>query len=159
MKKNTPILYIIHVFFILILLKNSTLLFGQEISGTIFEMDDKAPVEFVNISITSKNVATVSDKNGKYTLQINPEYRNDTLRFSSIGYHSYCVKVSDFMKLNNWNVTLEKKVNNLEEVIVRSKKNKEKRFMQRVWGWFTSCRKTSDTNENEQTVEMDNAIK
>ena len=145
---------IISIFIIFILLNNNVLLFGQEISGTVFEMNDETPVEFVNISITGRNVGTLSDKDGKYTLQINPEYHNDTLRFSSVGYHSYSVKVSDFMELDSKNVSLEKKIDDLKEVLVRSKKNREKKFMQKVWGWFTSCRtKTDDTNN--PTAETD----
>ena len=136
---------------VFILLNTNMLLFGQEISGIIFEMNDKTPVEFANISITGKNTSTVSDQNGKYRLQINPEYHNDTLIFSSVGYLSYYVKVSDFMELDNQNVILEKKVDDLKEVVVRSKKNREKKFMQRVREWFTSCRKKGDTDE--QAVE------
>jgi len=129
---------------ILILLNSSTLLFGQEISGIVYELNDEKPVEFVSISITGKNVNTVSDKNGKYTLQINPDYYNDTLRFSRIGYNLYEIKVSDFLELNNGNVVLKRKISNLEEVVVDTKKTKNRSVAQRFWGWLTSCRNKED---------------
>jgi len=126
---------------ILILLTGNALLFGQQISGVVFEMNDKTPVESVNISIVGKNVGTASDKEGKYTLHINPEYHNDTLRFSCTGYRSYSVKISDFMELNNRNVGLEKMVIELAEVVVNAKTNKSKNVIRNVWEWFTSCKR------------------
>jgi hypothetical protein len=113
-------------FIFLLLLSSNTLLWGQQISGNVFEMNSEIPVEYVNIGIVGKNVGTISDQNGKYTLQIPPQYHNDTLRFSCIGYHSYSVKISDFMKLNNGNVSLEKRLYNLTEVVVRPKKTRQR---------------------------------
>jgi len=134
------------VFFVLGINNINALLFGQQISGTVFEIENKTPVEFVNISIVGKSAGTVSDKNGNYILQINPEYHNDTLSFSCVGYLSYNVKVSDFMKLNSGNVGLEKRTYNLKEVVVHSEKKEQKGLMQSFWGWLTSCRK-KDTEE------------
>ena len=102
------------------------LLHGQTISGTVFERDSDIPVEYVGIGIVGKNIGTVSDQKGMYTLQISTEYHDDTLKFSCIGYHSYSVKVSDFLKLNNGNVTLKKRVYELTELIVRPHKIKQK---------------------------------
>ena len=139
------------IFVIIILLTGKVLLFGQQISGVIFELNDKTPVESVNISIVGKNVGTVSDKDGKYTIQIIPEYHNDTLRFSCTGYRSYSVIVSDFMELNNGNVGLEKMVFELAEVVVNAKTNRKKNLIQNVWAWFTSCRPDeSDKNERKK---------
>jgi len=111
---------------ILFLLCSNVLLFGQTISGTVFEKDSEIPVEYVNIGIVGKNIGTVSDQNGRYTLQIAPEYHNDTLRFSCIGYHSHSIKVSDFVNQNNGNVNLEKREYELAEVVIRPRKIKQK---------------------------------
>ena len=56
----------------LFLVSSNMLLYGQTISGTVFEMNTEIPVEYVNIGILGKNNGTVSDQNGRYTLQINP---------------------------------------------------------------------------------------
>ena len=111
---------------ILFLLSSSVALCGQTISGTVFDKNSNLPVEYVNIGVVGKNIGTVSEQSGKYTLQIDDEYQNDTLRFSCIGYHSYSIKVSDFMNRNDGNVTLEKRTYDLTEVTVRPKKLKQK---------------------------------
>lgn len=102
------------------------LLYGQTISGTVFEMNTDITVEYVNIGIIGKNTGTVSDQNGKYTLQIKSEHLNDTLIFSSIGYHAYSVKISDFINMNNGNVDLEKRLYDLSEVSISPRKIKQK---------------------------------
>ena len=138
-------------FIIILLLNCNVLIFGQQISGIVFEKNDKLPVESVNISIAAKKVGTISEKDGKYRLMINPEYHNDTIRFSCIGYHTYSVKVSDFMELNNGNVGLEKKINDLSGVVVSAKTIRKKNLIQNVWAWFTSCRPDgSDKNERKK---------
>ena len=106
-------------FIILFLIGSNVLLYGQQISGTVFDKNSETPIEFVNIGIVGKNIGTVSDQNGNYTLQISPEYHNDTLLFSYIGYHSYYVGVSDFINLNSRNAYLEPKKIELAEVIIR----------------------------------------
>jgi hypothetical protein len=102
------------------------LLYGQEISGTVFEKENNIPVEYVNIGVVGKNIGTVSDQSGKFTLQISSEYYNDTLRFSCIGYQSYSIKVSDIMNQNDVKVNLEKWLYELSEVVVRPKNIKQK---------------------------------
>ena len=126
-------------FIILFLLSSNALLLGQQISGTVFEMNSDIPVEYANIGIVGKNVGTVSDQNGKYTLQINPEHYDDTFKFSCIGYHSYSVKVSDLVKLNNGNVSLEKRSYVLTEVVVRPKNVKHKTLGITARGIAAAC--------------------
>ena len=62
------------IFIIVLLLSSNVLLWGQQISGSVFEMNSDIPVEYVNIGIVGKNVGTVSDHNGNYTLQLDSEY-------------------------------------------------------------------------------------
>jgi hypothetical protein len=103
----------------LFLLSSNLLLFGQSISGTVFEKNSDVPIAFANIGIVGKNVGTVSDQNGRYTLQIPPQYHADTLRFSYIGYHTFSVRVSDFLELNNGDVSLAQRDFELSEMVVR----------------------------------------
>ena len=113
-------------FIIFFLLISNVLVYGQTISGTVFEKNGNLPVEYVNIGIVGKSVGTVSDQNGNYKLQINRQHYNDTLIFSCIGYHTYYVKISEFVNLNNWNVSLEKREYEISEVVVRPRKVRER---------------------------------
>ena len=106
-----------------------SLTIGQQLSGTVLEKDSDIPVEYVNIGVVGKSIGAISDQSGKYTLQINPAYYNDTLRFSCIGYHSYSVKVSEFLELNNWNVKLEKRIYDLTDVVILPKKVKRQKTL------------------------------
>ena len=114
------------IIIVFLLIIGTVSLFGQQISGTVFDKSSDIPVEYVNIGIVGKNVGTLSDQNGKYTLQVNPDHYGDTLKFSCIGYHSYSAKVSDFVTMNNGNVNLEKRFYDLSEVVVRPKNTKER---------------------------------
>ena len=112
------------IIIILTLLCSKVLLQGQIISGIVSDMNNGFPVEYVNIGIVGKNVGVISDKNGKYSLQIEPKYYNDTLRFSCIGYYPYEVIVADFIHSNNQNVRLENKIYDLSEIVIRPRPKK-----------------------------------
>jgi hypothetical protein len=101
-------------------------IFGQEYSGFAFNSKDKSPIEFVNIGVVGKNIGTISDKNGKYSLSIDNKFYNDTIRFSCIGYKSYSARVADFKRLLEKNILLDEKLYELNEVIVSPKIFKDK---------------------------------
>ena len=111
---------------ILFILSRSVAMYGQTLSGTVFEKNGETPIAFVNIGISGKNRGTVSDQNGRYTLHLSPEYQNDTIIFSCIGYHPFAVKVSELLSRNNGDVILEARQYELSEVVVRPKKIRKK---------------------------------
>jgi hypothetical protein len=80
---------------LLILLLKCNTISGQDITGVVINSGNNQPIEFVNIGIAGKNVGTVSDVNGRFTLSVDPEFYDDTLLFSVIGYDSQLVKISD----------------------------------------------------------------
>ena len=102
-------------------------LYGQnEYSGIVFGKKSQLPVEYVNVGIAGKNIGTVTDANGKYSLLINSENANDSLLFSSIGYESYSIRISELKK--NGNVYIEEKTYTLNEVIIKPLLLKERTF-------------------------------
>ena len=93
------------------------MLYGQrKITGSVFDENNNLPIEYVNIGIVGKNIGTVSDKDGKFSLLIESQYTNDSLLFSSIGFESRFVKISE-IKENNI-INLKEKSYTLNEVIV-----------------------------------------
>lgn len=114
---------------VLLLYCNITL--GQNITGTIISERTKKPVEYVNIGLAGKNIGTVSDANGKFTIAIDSQFDNDSLLFSSIGYDPISIKITDLRK-NNITVSLKEKIYELGGVIVKPKK-----FVHKVLGITT----------------------
>jgi len=106
---------------VLIFVLNCNILFGQDISGVVINEKSKLPIEYVNIGIARKNIGTVSDYNGKYNLSIDPQFDDDTLLFSCIGYLPISVKIADLKKGNYKNILLKEKVYEIREVVVRPK--------------------------------------
>lgn len=69
------------IFFLFLLLK-STCLFGQNYIGSVKDVNSNEILQYVSIGIVGKDIGTVSDFDGNYSIDIEPEYDNDTLRFS-----------------------------------------------------------------------------
>jgi len=70
---------------------------AQTLQSTLLDFNTREPIPFVNIGILGKNLGTVSDDEGKFSLEAPKTGWNssDTLRLSSIGYQSV-----DFVQLH-----------------------------------------------------------
>ncbi len=104
-------------------------IFGQKImDGIIIDSEINKPVPYVNIGILNKNKGTVSDKNGKFSIEISNDFSNDTIRISSIGYktQSYIVNILQEKMITNSSIKLYPETVALNEVVVSGKKLKEK---------------------------------
>jgi hypothetical protein len=99
---------------------------GQKYAGLILNKKHGFPIEYANIGVVGKNIGTVSEATGKYSLLLDPQFDNDTLLISSIGYYPYSIKVADFKKLKTPNIQLDERVFELNEVVVSPKIFKEK---------------------------------
>ncbi len=105
----------------IILIVNSTIIYSQNLSGTVLNKKNNQPIEYVNIGLAGKNIGTVSDFNGKFNLMIDAQYDSDTLLFSVIGYAPYAVKVAEYKKQENKNVYLTEKVYQMNEITIKPK--------------------------------------
>lgn len=82
-------------------------------------------IEFAKIGIKGKDIGTISDANGYFTIYI-PEVNSlDSLTVSCIGYKDLKIKIADVLGNKIDKFVLEEKVNELSEVIIVSKKNEE----------------------------------
>ncbi|MFB6343769.1 SusC/RagA family TonB-linked outer membrane protein [Saccharicrinis sp. FJH62] len=85
---------------------------GQiNISGDITDPQGE-PIIGVNILVINKAKGTITDFNGHYTLQVNPD---DTLKVSFIGYEEQIVPVSGKSIIN---IQMEEKASDLDEFVV-----------------------------------------
>jgi hypothetical protein len=65
------------------------------LSGTVSDKSTRQPVAFANVAYQSGNQGTISNLNGKFT--INTQLSGDTLRVSCIGYRSATIAVNQLM--------------------------------------------------------------
>jgi hypothetical protein len=88
--------------FVFILLSSSLALTAQNdplvLRGQVLDQSSKEPLPFVHISIAGKSVGTVSNGEGRFSLSVEEQYRDQTLLFSFMGYDPYRLKLSSV----NW---------------------------------------------------------
>lgn len=95
-----------------------------QVQGTVLDSETNEPIPYANIGIPKKNHGTVSDLNGKFELTITEKHLNDSIRISSIGYKPRSILAQDL--LQSTTVFLPPQIMELKEVLVTSKKLKER---------------------------------
>ena len=93
--------------------------YSQTLSGRVLEVGTKKPISYVNIGILGKNIGTVSDSLGYFTLKYNESNKNDTLKFSCIGYESINLNPAYLIGKSNDEVLMNKIIYKLQEVVVK----------------------------------------
>ena len=89
----------------------------KHIFGYVINQNQEV-LSFVNIGIKGKNFGTVTDQNGEFALIVPEKLIADSLTFSSIGYHTYTIAISDFSG-ESTSIILEEKKYSLPEIVVR----------------------------------------
>jgi TonB-linked SusC/RagA family outer membrane protein len=85
----------------------------RTIHGTIVDSEDGQGIPGVTITVKGTTVGTTTDLDGKYSLEVKPEY--ETLQFSYVGMKTVEITLSDQTEIN---VTLEPDVMQMDEVVV-----------------------------------------
>ncbi|HLN20635.1 MAG TPA: SusC/RagA family TonB-linked outer membrane protein [Bacteroidales bacterium] len=85
----------------------------KNVTGTVTSLDGNEPMAGVTVSVTGTTIGTLTDINGKFTIQVPPDVQ--TLVFSYIGMKKQEVNISGS---NNVNVVLEPDITGLDEVVV-----------------------------------------
>lgn len=104
--------------------------FSQEtlIQGKVTDSNNKT-LPFVNIGIPNKNTGTVSNQNGSFILKIPSNIsRIDTVVFSYIGYKTIKKSVAELIGQKGKSTQMEIEENQLKEVILETKKFKNKKI-------------------------------
>lgn len=96
------------------------LVFAQTITGTIY--DDKTIVEGVVIKNLNTKMATLSDEEGQFEIQAKVQ---DSISFYVFTHEEQTIVIRDGREYTNFVVELTRKINQLDEVIVK----KEKEFV------------------------------
>jgi hypothetical protein len=56
------------------------------LKGSVSDRKEKTPIPFCTIAIVGTGIGTVSNNDGNFQIKIPPNYLNDTIRFSCMGY-------------------------------------------------------------------------
>ncbi len=105
-----------------IVLINSSNLYSQKMTrvrGTIVDAKTKAPLPFVNVIFVGKNMGTITDFKGKFTIET--QWASDQLEASFLGYKKQYKKVT-LGKNQVINFQLETDVVLLDEAVIVSKR-------------------------------------
>lgn len=113
-----------NLIFMLLLLGSSAN--AQDIRGTVVDAQGQRPAEFVNVGIRGKNIGTVTDERGRFSLVVDAQYDQDTVLFSMLGYETKTVTVSDLRKPVEHVIQLVPKVYELAEAQVKPRIFKER---------------------------------
>ncbi|MCB0514855.1 MAG: carboxypeptidase-like regulatory domain-containing protein [Chitinophagales bacterium] len=112
--------------FIIIAIFNNYTIWAQDITGMVVNSANEQAIEFVNIGIVGKNIGTVSDENGHFSLFIDAHLDNDSILFSAIGYAPQWIKIADLRRNSDATIRLEEKVYEFSEVVIKPKTFKKK---------------------------------
>jgi hypothetical protein len=111
--------------FSLFLLFIPGIILSQSQRGKILSGETNSGIGYVNIGIIGRNIGTVANEAGNFTLILDKIYNDDSLRFSMIGYESKTLPVSQFNKDSVKYVYLKPVLYNLQEVKIIYHKPRE----------------------------------
>jgi hypothetical protein len=105
------------------------IVFCQLFEGrVIVHENSNSGVAYVNVGIIGKNVGTVTDQSGKFSIELDKIYDKDSIRFSMIGYESRAFLVRAFKDNAIKTIYLGPKSYSLTEVKIIYHKAREVRL-------------------------------
>lgn len=120
----------------------SQVAFSQsKITGKIADSVSNEPISYVNIGVVGTSLGAVSNEFGIFSIVIPDGIKEETVRFSAIGYGLKEYSIADFMVQNGKTIEMDKVVYGLGEISVKAEKMRQKRLGSRasssriVTGW------------------------
>lgn len=151
---------------IILVLLNINFLYGQEtkISAQILDKNNNK-IKFANIGIKDKDLGTISDENGLFSIYIPENNLEDTLTISYVGYNEFKFKINDVIANKIRQFVLEESINELSEVVILLDKIKEvaigtKSYSSMVAGYVrVNNDKNKDIQEFAKEININKPIK
>lgn len=94
-------------------------------SRTVLSETTREPVVYASVGVINRNLGTVADTLGHFSLKIPAEFINDSIRISSIGYIAKTFAVRDIKNIPD-TIYLADDVMMLNEVVVKPQRTKHK---------------------------------
>ncbi len=111
---------------LIILLSNMASGNPIKILGIIKDSESHKPVSFANVAIVEVKKGTSSDYNGIFELNIDSSDLNRNLYISCLNYKDLRIKISELTIGKRNEISLEKRIYEVPEIVVSSKKEKKK---------------------------------
>lgn len=127
-------------------------IYGQKMlrfRGTVIDAATKEPLPFVHIVFAGKNIGTITDYNGQYSIET--QWASDKIEAKFIGYQTQEKKVTSD-KNQTINFELESEDVALDEVTVKAKR---KRYRNKDNPAVAIIRKTIDNKKNNRKESLD----
>lgn len=90
---------------------------------TVISETTGEPIIYASVGIVNRNLGTVTDSLGNFSLTVPAEYFNDSLRISCVGYTTRTFRCQDFSNIPD-TIKLDDNIIALQEVVVKPQKIK-----------------------------------
>ncbi len=98
------------------------------ITGSVKNIITKDKIAFANIGIRHKNIGSVANSIGIFSLTLEQKYQNDTLIFSCVGYEELSLPIKQIISLQQSDFQLTPKLLQLDTVSAIAPRLKEKKI-------------------------------
>ena len=114
-----------------------TLLVSQPSFGRrmVLSATTPKPIAYASVGILDRQMGTVTDSSGYFTLQTSGLNPNDILKISCIGYEPKCYSIADFANMPDSIFLTEKQIP-LQEIVVKPQKIKNRTVGRKNGGGF-----------------------
>lgn len=99
---------------------------SENLKGQVLSQD--GPLSFCTIGIKGKNLGTVSDLNGHFSIPVTDLVRNDSLTFSYVGFESTTISIRSLIGQEKIEILLKENLQQLNEVVINAKRTKQIEF-------------------------------
>ena len=133
--------------------------FSQITINGIVKSETNIPLQYVNIGIKNKNVGTISDEKGNFSITIDNTRINELLTFSYISFEEKTVKIEELIKLKFQEIILNEKTTVLEEVLIISTKATELKIGTKSYSSMVAGYVRASNDKNNDIQEFAKKIK
>jgi len=125
------------------------------IQGIIYDQESNEVIPYSTVVSLTTGEGVICDINGKFEIETDDRFTNDSLKFSSYGYEYKIISMNEIKDLEVVKVKLERKILKLEQVDVLSSNFKTKNEGNK--GLFTFGAVYMDTNGQQIALFIENS--
>ncbi|MCC3216167.1 carboxypeptidase-like regulatory domain-containing protein [Chryseobacterium sp. X308] len=108
---------------------------AQVVSGIIVSKNENQPIPYVKIGIEKKSTGTISDEQGKFSIDLSNTDPQQKIKIEVPGYDLYQETIQDFKKYDQQKIFLTEKTKNIKEITIKPKK-----LVDKNWGVNTKTK-------------------